>query len=714
MALSAVERDLAAAREVEHHFALTRDVAAVGEHDALLRDLGTRLAALTTTAGTLDLREIREKAAALQADVTGYGDAFAHLAAVRGQLGLDEKSGLEGALREAVHGAEDIVNTIGAPELLVKILMMRRHEKDFIMRRDPKYIDRLDARVAEFGAFPAAMFGSESRRAEALEKIALYQTAFHRFADLTLGLDDLQAKTAAAYDTLLPQLETLHADIDTGIAGLRAAAEQQKAQVHWLNLAIAVAGLAIFALVAWRLFRATAAPLRAVTRAVGQLAAGDTEIKVPASRVTEVRAIGAALETFRQTMIERARLEAEARAATEREAAARAAADARERADAAEAAARAEAECQELEARMAREARIVAEIAEVVGTCAAGDFTRRLDLSDKTGVFAELCAGMNRVGEAANAGLGAVRVALGHLAQGDLSYRMPVHFQGVFAEIAEAMNSTAESLVNTVQEISVSAQTVDGSAREIAGAAEDLARRSEQNAAMLEQSAAALDEMTSSVRSAAAAAEQAQAEVEGISERATEGEAVVQRAVAAMDAIQASSQGIGKILEVIEEIAFQTNLLALNAGVEAARAGEAGRGFAVVANEVRALSQRSSEASGEIAALIATADNNVRRGVELVHESGRALGGIAGGVTDVTGKIRDIVKSVSETSTGIAEISRATNELDRTTQQNAAVFEQTNAAVRALQGEAESLAGAVAGFRLSQEGAGARGGSRAA
>ena len=89
-----------------------------------------------------------------------------------------------------------------------------------------------------------------------------------------------------------------------------------------------------------------------------------------------------------------------------------------------------------------------------------------------------------------------------------------------------------------------------------------------------------------------------------------------------MGEIEQSSQRISDIVGVIDEIAFQTNLLALNAAVEAARAGDAGRGFAVVAGEVRALAQRSSQASKEIKALITTRNSQVKQGVELVNKAG--------------------------------------------------------------------------------------------
>src|SRR3546814_8378508 len=103
-----------------------------------------------------------------------------------------------------------------------------------------------------------------------------------------------------------------------------------------------------------------------------------------------------------------------------------------------------------------------------------------------------------------------------------------------------------------------------------------------------------------------------------------------------MQQIEDSAHRIADIRSLIDEIAVQTNLLALNASVEAARAGEAGRGFAVVAQEVRHLAQRSANASKDIKALIGASNGHVRNGVDLVNQTGAALGEIVDAVKKVS------------------------------------------------------------------------------
>ena len=180
---------------------------------------------------------------------------------------------------------------------------------------------------------------------------------------------------------------------------------------------------------------------------------------------------------------------------------------------------------------------------------------------------------------------------------------------------------------------------------------------------------------------------------------------MIRETVTAMDGINESSKKIGKIIGVIDEIAFQTNLLALNAGVEAARAGDAGRGFAVVATEVRALAQRSADAAKEIKTLISTSSQQVATGVSLVGETGKALNRIVEQVTRLSVLVMDIAGAVQEQATSLGEVNTAVNQMDQVTQKNAGMVQQTTEASQHLATEAAELIRLMEQFKLKDSGA---------
>mgnify|MGYP001806390328 CR=1 FL=1 len=209
-----------------------------------------------------------------------------------------------------------------------------------------------------------------------------------------------------------------------------------------------------------------------------------------------------------------------------------------------------------------------------------------------------------------------------------------------------------------------------------------------------------MEELVATVRLNAENAQQANQLASRARGVANHGGDVATKAVAAMGRIEDSSQRIVDIISVMDEIAFQTNLLALNAAVEAARAGDAGKGFAVVATEVRSLAQRSSEASKEIKSLISTSSSEVRSGVGLVNEAGKALGEIVTSVKRVADIVSEIACASSEQAQGLDQVNQAVTMMDDMTQKNAALVEESTAAARALQDQSVELRGMVSFFNL--------------
>jgi len=377
-------------------------------------------------------------------------------------------------------------------------------------------------------------------------------------------------------------------------------------------------------------------PVKVLQVTMGALAGGNFETEVPGlERKDEIGGMSRAVQVFKEAGLEKVRLEEAAEAARGRTAAER---DAAARAD---------------EAAAAQQAFVV----ESIGG------------------------------------------GLESLAKGDLVCRLDKPFSGGYDGLRTNFNKAVGTLQETMQAIGANTQAVRAGAEEITQASDDLARRTEQQAASLEQTAAALDEITATVRKTAEGAKEARNVVVATKSDAERSGEVVKETIAAMSGIETSSNQIGKIIGVIDEIAFQTNLLALNAGVEAARAGDAGRGFAVVATEVRALAQRSADAAKEIKTLISASGVQVASGVALVDETGKALGRTLEQVDKLNRLVGEIAASAQEQATAMHEVNTAVNQMDQVTQQNAAMVEESTAASHSLAGEAEELARLVGQFR---------------
>jgi methyl-accepting chemotaxis protein len=291
--------------------------------------------------------------------------------------------------------------------------------------------------------------------------------------------------------------------------------------------------------------------------------------------------------------------------------------------------------------------------------------------------------------------------ALDRLAAGDLSHRITAMPAGEHERLQEAFNASVAKLETMIAAVRSTVSGVRTGSDEIRAASEDLALRNEQQAASLEETAASVGQTVGLTRQSAENAVAAKSAIAQTHARATEGGAVVGKAVAAMGAIEQSAKEITQIIGVIDGIAFQTNLLALNAGVEAARAGEAGKGFAVVANEVRALAQRSAEAARDIKALIDKSTAHVGDGVSLVGETGTLLAEIAAQVGSVTRQVEEIAETTAQQASNLEQVNVSVGTIDRMTQQNAAMVEQSTAATRSLSSEAQRLGELVAQFRVS-------------
>ena len=298
--------------------------------------------------------------------------------------------------------------------------------------------------------------------------------------------------------------------------------------------------------------------------------------------------------------------------------------------------------------------------------------------------------------------------SMARLASKDLGCRIPqaAGFPPEYERLRRDFNAVAENLAGAVADISRVSANVESTASRIGSMSNDLSLRVEKQAASLEETVAGLDLLTQSGDQIATRASEADGLAGESRELSRESGAVLDRAVAAIAEVEAASDQIGRIVEVIEDIAFQTNLLALNAGVEAARAGEAGKGFSVVATEVRGLAHRASDSAGEIRNLVQSTVNQVRDGSQLVRDTGTSISQVLEKVHALGSLVSAIATDVEGQARSMSEINVGMQQLDVATQESAALAAEADGASQELQSEARALAHTLDSFSHHDTGEG--------
>lgn len=436
------------------------------------------------------------------------------------------------------------------------------------------------------------------------------------------------------------------------------------------------AGLLFAAAVAgWLFSRTITRPVTRLTRAMGELADGNLEVEIrEAGRGDELGAMARSVEVFRENamrvrqLTEEERMNAEFRTA--------------ERIETMQALQRA--------------------FGQVVDAAVAGDFTKRVSLGFDDAELNSLGTSVNNLVETVERNLGETGHVLAAIANADLTLRMHGEFQGAFGELRDDLNTVGERLTATVSSLRGASRSLKSATGEILAGAANLSERTTSQGETIDQTSAAIEQLTTTVVDNARRAAEASAKAQSVSDTATEGGDVMRLANDAMERITASSGKISNIIGLIDDIAFQTNLLALNASVEAARAGEAGRGFAVVAVEVRRLAQSAAQASNEVKALIDQSGTEVRAGSKLVSEAAGKLLNMLVAAKESSELIEAIARASREQASGIEEVSSAVRKLDTITQHNAALVEETNAALEKTEAQATELDRIVESFTLER------------
>ena len=312
------------ARRAEKDFLLRSDTKYSDSHAEISGTVEGILDEIRKDAVASDRPKLAEQIDLVRAGYETYATSFGSLVAASVKRGLAPDLGLQGSLRASVHNVEKRLKTFDAPRLSAAMLMLRRHEKDYMLRGDPKYVERLKEGIETFSATLAASDLPAADKAQVSDLIAAYKRDFLAWADAAAIVRTRTGEMSDAYATLEPKVSEIVSQISTTAEQARIASDavfsQTRSIITWSIVAIAV--LVMF--VAWLIGRSVVRPLTRMTATMGVLADGDLSVDIPdTDRRDEIGRMAAAVEIFKSNAIERKRLEDQEKDEEARRAAAR-------------------------------------------------------------------------------------------------------------------------------------------------------------------------------------------------------------------------------------------------------------------------------------------------------------------------------------------------------------------------------------------------------
>ncbi|XZG71457.1 methyl-accepting chemotaxis protein [Chitinibacteraceae bacterium HSL-7] len=310
----------------------------------------------------------------------------------------------------------------------------------------------------------------------------------------------------------------------------------------------------------------------------------------------------------------------------------------------------------------------------------------------------------------------------------DFTRRVPVYSQDEVGLTVTAFNGLVERVQHSLRGLGQQVDSVAGAASQLSSTASELTRSAAEASESSASVAATVEEVTVSITHVADRSHEADQLSRQSGTLAREGGQVIESTVTKIDSIadtvraaagemtelQARSENVSAVVNVIRDIADQTNLLALNAAIEAARAGEMGRGFAVVADEVRKLAERTSSSTREIADTILAiqqgantavermqaAVGQVEDGVNAARQAGQAISEIRGSTQSVVGHVSEISEAIREQSAASNSIAQVVERIAQMAEESSAAAGNTSGAASQLQSLANEMRQAIQRYRV--------------
>ncbi|HYI90966.1 MAG TPA: HAMP domain-containing protein, partial [Beijerinckiaceae bacterium] len=305
-----LDSQLLEARRAEKDYLLRTDERYVTRHAEIAERSTALLGAIEKKLTSPDDAVMRDLLTGGRTGFGAYLRAFQVVVAAQRKLGHDENSGLQGSLRNSVRDAEAQLAKANEKELTILMLMMRRHEKDFILREDARYLGEMKKRGEEFASSLKASSLGDAARESVSAKMAAYQKDFASYAAANTEKADAVKALSKAYADVEPVFNTLHEAVEKRYRDASASIAAVRARTDTLMIGGVAAVLVILVVVGQLIARNISRPIAALAATTKALSEGDLSVEVGGrSRRDEIGMMAQSLDVFRAAMIESRRLE---------------------------------------------------------------------------------------------------------------------------------------------------------------------------------------------------------------------------------------------------------------------------------------------------------------------------------------------------------------------------------------------------------------------
>jgi methyl-accepting chemotaxis protein len=618
--------------------------------------------------------------------------------------------GIRGKLRKLAHHMEGDIKKSGSAELLAWYLYVRRHEKDFILRHDPKYIKR----ARDKGARLIAAAGKVQAAADLKAKIAAgakdYVEYFAKLANNILAIKALMPRLVKAEHVVESAVGRLNLSVKKVVAASIQRAESMESLATWLLLAAVVMALLLGGLLAWLVVRLITRPIDQLVEASQAVAGGDLTREITVVRRDE---LGKLADSMRQMVAGLGEAISDARQKVEH-------------LDNLPAPIMTVAPDYTITYINPAGARAVNQaVADVTGRKCYDLFRTDHCQTPECRSSQAMATGETRSGETSARPAGREMSIMytatsikgrGGKVVGALEYITDLSElkaqQANLHQVADEVTRLAEQLASASAQVSASTEQMSSSSEEQSTQAGNVATTTEEMSATIAQSAQNARLSADQAGNAGEIARQGGETVEQTVEMINQINVDTAQVGRMIQELAAKAVDINRIVEVIEDIADQTNLLALNAAIEAARAGEAGRGFAVVADEVRKLAEKTMAATKEVSVTVTgiqTASDdavqrmeqsmsNVEQGVQLASRAGEMLDKIVNATNQVAEMVSQIATATEQQNAASDEINRNVEGIASSAKENAFAVAESARTAEDLSAMATRLSETVARF----------------